>query len=135
MCFLTIDLRTGEACALNAGHTWPFLVHQENGQSRCEKIPGGGSLLGTGNHKYGIHEFSLAEGDTLFLYTDGLVENEGLKGEMLNFRKISRVLSKPAPLDHLMSELETLARQIWSGTKLSDDVTFLGIRFYGKGIL
>lgn len=128
MCFLTIDLKTGNACALNAGHTWPILARREDGKFLCEKIPGGGSLLGSGKHNYGVHEFRLNEGDTLLMYTDGLLENEGLQGEALSFRKIRALLSKPAPLQEQMNELELTARKLWSGNSLADDVTFLGIR-------
>jgi serine phosphatase RsbU (regulator of sigma subunit) len=131
MCFLSIDLATGKACALNAGHTWPILARYNNGEIRCEKIPGGGSLLGSGKSQFGIHEFSLDKGDTLLLYTDGLVENEGPGGEVLNFRKMRSLLTKPAPLEGIMAELETTVRSLWSGQKLADDVTFLGIRYQG----
>ncbi|MEY3902493.1 MAG: putative rane protein, partial [Pseudomonadota bacterium] len=128
MCFLTIDLKTGAACALNAGHTWPIFARREDGKILCEKIPGGGSLLGSGKHNYGIHEFMLNEGDTLLLYTDGLLENEGLQGEVLSFRKIRALLSKSAPLHEQMNELELTARKLWAGNNLADDVTFIGIR-------
>ncbi len=131
MCFLSIDLRSGEACALNAGHTWPILARRDEEKILCEKIPGGGSLLGSGNHNYGVHEFKLTAGDTLLLYTDGLVENESEKGEVLNFRKIRQLMSKPMPLTEQMQDLENTVRTLWSGCKLSDDVTFLGIRFNG----
>jgi serine phosphatase RsbU (regulator of sigma subunit) len=132
MCFLSIDLRSGDACALNAGHTWPILARDENGSIRCEKIPGGGSLLGSGNHSFGVHEFKLNSGDTLLLYTDGLVENEGQNGETLNFRKLRNLLSTPLSLSEQMGNLEQTVRNLWSGQKLSDDVTFLGIRFSGQ---
>ena len=132
MCFLTIDLKTGEACALNAGHTWPIFVHKDNGSLRVEKIPGGGSLLGSGTQKFGIHEFKLKSGDTLFLYTDGLVENEGKGGETLNFRKLRTLLSEPLSLSEQMENLEQTIRSLWTGQKLSDDVTYLGIRFSGS---
>lgn len=131
MCFLSIDLKTGNACVLNAGHTWPILARREGDGIRCEKIPGGGSLLGSGKCTYGRHEFILNEGDTLLMYTDGLIENESAQGEVLNFRRIKSLMSKPAPLDDQMLELENAARRLWSGQKLADDVTFLGIRFNG----
>ncbi|NBX16231.1 MAG: hypothetical protein EBR09_02580 [Proteobacteria bacterium] len=131
MCFLSIDLKSGEACALNAGHTWPILARSENGTVRCEKIPGGGSLLGSGMHKFGVHEFNLVRGDTLLLYTDGLVENEGQGGETLNFRKLKTLLSAPLPLSEQMGNLEKTVKNLWAGQKLSDDVTYLGIRFSG----
>lgn len=131
MCFLSIDLATGKACALNAGHTWPILARHNNGEIRCEKIPGGGSLLGSGKSQFGIHEFSLDKGDTLLLYTDGLVENEGPGGVVLNFRKMKSLLTKPAPLEGIMADLESTVRTLWSGQKLADDVTFLGIRYQG----
>jgi len=131
MCFLTIDLQTGQACALNAGHTWPILARRERDRVVCEKIPGGGSLLGSGKHSFGVHEFKLGEGDTLLLYTDGLTENESLKGEVINFRRLRSILGVHRPLQVQMNELESALWTLWNGCKLADDVTFLGIRFNG----
>ena len=129
MCFLSIDLKTGNACSLNAGHPWPILAKVSEQKSVCEKIPGGGSLLGSGMHKYGIHHFELKHGDTLFLYTDGLVENESVTGDVVNFRKLKSILTKHMPLAEQMLEIESTIRTLWQGSKLTDDVTFLGIRF------
>ncbi|MEY2987948.1 MAG: putative rane protein [Pseudomonadota bacterium] len=131
MCFLTIDLKTGDAWALNAGHTWPILVRTVNGAVRCEKVPGGGSLLGSGTKKYGVHEFSLMSGDTLLLYTDGLVENESKQGETMSFRKLRNLLSEPGSLSEQMRNLEHAIKHLWADQRLSDDVTYLGIRFKG----
>ncbi|MEN9825961.1 MAG: hypothetical protein RI953_1706, partial [Pseudomonadota bacterium] len=50
---------------------------------------------------------------------------------VLNFRKMRSLLTKPAPLEGIMAELETTVRSLWSGQKLADDVTFLGIRYQG----
>lgn len=129
MCFLSIDLNNGKACSLNAGHTWPIITKKAEGKTICEKIPGGGSLLGSGQHSYGIHHFHLEQGDTLLLYTDGLVENEGSNGDVLSFRKLKGILAKPTSLAEQMHEIESTMKSIWRDNKLSDDVTFLGLRF------
>jgi serine phosphatase RsbU (regulator of sigma subunit) len=131
MCFLSIDLNTGKSCSLNAGHPWPIIAKISDEKTVCEKIPGGGSLLGSGVHNYGIHHFELQRGDTLFLYTDGLVENQSINGDVVNYRKIRSILSKHMPLSEQMQELEGTIKNLWQGTKLADDVTFLGIRYGG----
>ena len=129
MCFLSIDLSTGEACSLNAGHTWPIFARNNGGEISCEKLPGGGSLLGSGSQSYGIHSFSLNQGDTILLYTDGLVENESKNGEVLNYRRLRTILSTNGTLAEQMQSLEQTIAKLWTDVKLSDDVTFLGVRF------
>ena len=129
MCFLSIDLSTGEACSLNAGHTWPIFARRNGGEISCEKLPGGGSLLGSGSQSYGIHSFSLNQGDTILLYTDGLVENESKNGEVLNYRRLRTILSTNGTLAEQMQSLEQTIAKLWTDVKLSDDVTFLGVRF------
>ncbi len=129
MCFLSIDLSTGEACSLNAGHTWPIFARRNGDAISCEKLPGGGSLLGSGSQSYGIHSFSLNQGDTILLYTDGLVENESKNGEVLNYRRLRTILSTNGTLAEQMQSLEQTIAKLWAGVKLSDDVTFLGVRF------
>ena len=59
----------------NAGHPPPALLHADDGACLLEKVPE--PLLGLGVGHRQEHEVVLHAGDTLLLYTDGLVERRG----------------------------------------------------------
>ncbi|MCV2396247.1 serine/threonine-protein phosphatase [Actinotalea sp. M2MS4P-6] len=74
---LAVHLETGVYQVAAAGHPPP--IHHHAGEGRLEVIRStGGPALGVvGAPTYVAHEGRLAYGDTLLLYTDGLVEDAG----------------------------------------------------------
>lgn len=79
-----VDLSTGHAVFANAGHNPPALRHA-GGSFAYQRVRPNLVLGGMDGIPYAIHELSLAPGDTLFLYTDGVTEatdaHNGLFGE------------------------------------------------------
>jgi anti-sigma regulatory factor (Ser/Thr protein kinase) len=70
--YAVFDPETGELCAANAGHLPPLVVC--NGTTRVLELPPGAPL---GAFPYGNlpeHVTTLAPGETIFFYTDGLIE-------------------------------------------------------------
>jgi serine phosphatase RsbU (regulator of sigma subunit) len=65
--------RTGEVAIASAGHLPPILLGRE---TRALEIPPG-RPLGAGTSRYEQATFHLDVGETLFCYTDGLVERRG----------------------------------------------------------
>ena len=67
---------------INAGHNAPILLHEGGAQERLEigGIPLGISLDGASSH-YDLGNVELRAGDTLIIFTDGLVEAMNEKGE------------------------------------------------------
>ncbi|WP_405851187.1 SpoIIE family protein phosphatase [Streptomyces sp. NBC_00090] len=73
--YIHYDPRTGRARIANAGHP-PPLVREPDGTVRIvDDVLG--VPLGVGGFPFGTLEIELQEGDTLALYTDGLVEARG----------------------------------------------------------
>ncbi len=70
MCLLSLDIASGAVTLANAGHPPP--LHCAGG--RTELIEGRSPLLGIPVRKAGELELRLGVGETLLLYTDGLVE-------------------------------------------------------------
>jgi serine phosphatase RsbU (regulator of sigma subunit) len=66
----------------------------------------------------------------VFLFTDGLLENEGPKGETFNMKQLAAALGK-APREASRAHAAVLesARAIWKGAPPKDDVTALTLRW------
>lgn len=70
VCCGVYDLQTGQCELANAGHLPPLIV----GSGGTRFLPLGGALLGVESTSTRSYTFTLAPGDVLVLYTDGLVE-------------------------------------------------------------
>ena len=69
-----LDPATGALTYVNAGHNWPVLRHASGAMERLEA---GGLPLGiTSARPYEFGTATLAKGDLLLIFTDGLVEAE-----------------------------------------------------------
>lgn len=82
------------------------------------------------NARFLVHRLILAQGDTVFLYTDGLTEARNRAGQEYGLHRIRTLAARnvgKAP-DGLISEcLEDLAN-FSGGLKQSDDLTLLAVR-------
>lgn len=79
---LAVDLDTGQFWVSTAGH--PPAVHLHAGSGRVEMIetPGGPALGVVEAPVFTVHAGQLEVGDTVMLYTDGLVESPGADVEL-----------------------------------------------------
>lgn len=107
----------------NAGHPPPVLICADGTVELLERTPN--RLLGvTADAERVDHEFQLNPGDTLFLYTDGLVERRTVPlddGTARLIRELGRIGREP--LDRLCDDLVGTM-----GTDLDDDVALLAVR-------
>lgn len=129
-----LDLHTGSFTYVNAGHNAP-LLRRKNGNYEYLQVDPGFVLAGLEGMKYESSELQLGEGDTFFLYTDGVTEaldpDEQLYGEdrlrdALNDEH-GRALRVSELLPYIRSELEEFAQ----GAEQADDITMLGITYWG----
>lgn len=113
---------------VNAGHNTQYLLRENGALESLEStgrplglLPGGG---------YREREVILQAGDTLFLYTDGLVETESAAGEEFGAERLERSLieARAAGLDKLMVAVETAVRQHSGGAEARDDATMVVLR-------
>jgi serine phosphatase RsbU (regulator of sigma subunit) len=130
--FLTLFLATlapdGTVRALNAGHCEPILWSKRDGALRS--IPKCGVALGMiPDEVYRAHEpLSMATGDVLVAYTDGLTEarKPGSEDDFFGEEGLKRVLAEGAAAGlsarELCAKLAEAALEL-SGGKREDDVT------------
>ena len=139
-----VDLASGAVTCVNAGHNPPIILHARPGADghRAEYLrirPG--LVLGTmPGIKYRSQTLSLAPGDALYLYTDGITEQPNEKGELFGEERLQRTLDEMlaggTPLfDGARSPVPgTILACVQAhglGTEQADDQTQLVIRFNG----
>lgn len=113
---------------INAGHNPPLLVRD----GRMQEFDVGTIPLGIIDLP-GIEEATVKyeEGDTLFMYTDGLMEQHNKADEMLGEHRIHFKLAEVAERDvrEIVAEMRAMYDGFCQGAEQEDDVTLLAVRF------
>ncbi len=129
MFFLSIEVKTGKTCFLNAGHRLPFLYKSSTGE--LTRIRGGGDVLGFSDEpRFEGNEFIMEPGDVIVLYTDGLFENKDKDGNVLKEKFMRQHIAKHA---HNLSGLRTSCMEIIEAqgkdAVVDDDVAMIFISY------
>lgn len=121
--FALLDPTSGHLCYANAGHEPPYRQRQGNAAELWATGMPLGMLPGT---RYVEYETTLAPGDSLLFYSDGLVEAHNPASEMFGFPRLQRLLTEQndsVPLiDALLGEFQCFTGEGW---EQEDDVTLL----------
>lgn len=124
-----MDLTTGTISYCNAGHNPPIVI--KNG--RAEYLDTEPSLLlGVElSAKYTAHELTLAHGDTLFLYTDGLTEAENAEHETFGEKRALETAAHFGTLtaEQQIEQMHQAVDQFVNNAEQSDDLTMLAIQY------
>jgi sigma-B regulation protein RsbU (phosphoserine phosphatase) len=117
----------GSACYTSAGHP-PVLLRRRN--ARIEELPSTDIPLGLfGNHAYSSRDLVIEPGDTMLLYTDGVVETVNESGEFFGLDRLRDfVRSETRSPRALAAALYRRIATHQDMKKLDDDVTFLAVR-------
>ncbi len=119
MVMVAVDLATGRIDYINAGHT-PVMLIRANGS---DYILHGGSPLGLKRDpNFGIGHSHGASGETLFLYTDGLLEN-AKTAKRLQLHHLSQILAYDESPQTLKNRLEQLVSR--GAATLEDDYSYI----------
>jgi serine phosphatase RsbU (regulator of sigma subunit) len=124
--YALLDPATGRLQYANAGHNWPYRRHDgEVGELRAN-----GMVLGVmPDTTYEDCETTIAAGETLLLYSDGLVEAHSPEGEMFGSERLRKsVLEQAASgtplIEYLLDELADFTGRGW---EQEDDITLLTV--------
>ncbi len=127
-CFYGIfDPATGLVRYANAGHDMPYLRRSAGG---VEELRARGMPLGLlPGMPYEEKEVVLQPGDTLLLYSDGLVEAHNSQREMLGFQQVRGLIDGHAGgADLILHLLDRLAAFTGADWEQEDDVTLLTVQ-------
>jgi sigma-B regulation protein RsbU (phosphoserine phosphatase) len=125
MLYLRLDTAQGALRIANAGHTFPLFVNGSVNELELSGLPLGVDA----DSDYREATASLAPGDTVILYTDGVLEAESAEGEIFSYERLHALVSanltlRPrAMMARLLHELRS-----WSAGSQSDDVTIVILR-------
>ena len=121
-----LDLKTGNLQFANAGHN-PPLLKRADGSFEYLKTRAGFVLAGMEGVRYRVAELTLAPGDRLFLYTDGVPEatnaDNKLYGEdrLLDFMNQNSTVEAKALLQRLKANIDEFV----GDAPQFDDITML----------
>lgn len=131
MACLSLDARNGRLVFANAGHVLPYLL-RKNAQ-HWEMLEASGLPLGKSldsDYLQTAIELTLDVGDKLFLYTDGLVEEESPSGEPFGYDRLEFLLNANVDVEDpedLRNILMDALRVHCRGTAYTDDITIVVI--------
>lgn len=131
-CYLVCDVESGRVLIGNAGHTRPLSLHPASGRleilKRCHrtKAPALGIVA---DFQYSNSEQTLAEGDSLLLYTDGLFEASDPAHQMYGEERMVDFLRDHLDLDTglLIDRLIADVHRFTGSGNFEDDVCLLSI--------
>jgi len=125
MFYAMLDTRRGILRMANAGHNYPVLINGQVSEVELSGLP-----LGVdGDSEYDEASAVIRPGETMVLYTDGVIEAGPPGGEIYGYERLERTLRhhaclKPrALLAVLLHEL-----RLWSGADQADDITIVIFR-------
>jgi len=136
MLFVTVvagilDLDNGMLEMVNAGHDAPWCIGA-TGNIESLNGDGGPPLCVLDDFDYPVQRRQLAEGDTLFLLTDGITEAMNANKELYGMERVTIVLGRDLAGGHPRARVAALredVRQFVGETEASDDLTLLVIRW------
>lgn len=129
-----LEISTGKLFYVNAGHCPPLLHKRGEDGFRYLRDVHGTVLAYFEDTRYQQGELQLAEGDELFLYTDGVTETVNAKGEQFGYDRLAAFLNEHRE-DVLEEVLPTLKAEIdtFAGNEPQfDDITMLMMRLKAK---
>jgi sigma-B regulation protein RsbU (phosphoserine phosphatase) len=112
-----------------AGHGGMVLLGPEKGS--LEYLPAGGTVLGSFDGPWEDSTALFAPGAFLVLFTDGLLEAEGLDSEQFGRPRLERVLREFDPTDHpqeLVDRMEKSVKEFVGDRDLGDDLTIFVLK-------
>lgn len=123
-CYVSLDITARRLTYANAGHNPPILLHASG---RTDLLAPTGTVLGVfadGNYEQG--SFSIAEGDRLVLYTDGITEGRNPAGDEFGEERLTesatrhRALSADDMLAAMLRDVEAFNAGVYE-----DDATLI----------
>jgi len=122
--FCAIQRKTGRLTFINCGHP-PLAIGNSEG---FEFIPASGRRLGLeSNIDFQVNALQLTTSGRIFIYTDGLTENQGASGKTLTPKRLLRLLaeSRLHTPESVSKVIQGTIEALWGPEGDRDDTTFL----------
>jgi len=128
-----LDLATGRAVLVSAGHEHPFLVR--DGRAEEHRLDGGPPFC-LMEFPYPAEPLQLAPGEGLVLITDGVTEAQDGKGALFGAASARGAVAGTAggTATAMVEALRDAVRTFEGGAEPSDDLTVMALRWRGNGL-
>jgi len=127
-CFIAvIDTENMRLCYANAGHNFPYLFHGRSGELEMLMEASGFPLGFEEDSLYQEYSTDFATGDSIVLYTDGIVECRRADEEELGYERMEALIRQTVgkePFGSAQAMLE-FTREFSGTPNLEDDATVL----------
>ena len=128
-----LDITTGNMQFANAGHN-PPLIKRANGEFEYLKTRAGFVLAGMEGMKYRSGELTLAPGDRLFLYTDGVTEATNMDNQLYGEQRLIGFMNRNSAVGakELLPALKADIDKFVGEAPQFDDITMLMFDYQPK---
>ena len=123
-----LDLKTGTMTYINAGHEPPLIVHQDGSMEQIESTTMPFAMIE--EIPLEISEMTLAPGDTMAIFSDGIPEATTSGDKFLGLADVKEVLinHRGEPLPNIRDRIVKIVETFLAGGPASDDVTLVMLR-------
>jgi sigma-B regulation protein RsbU (phosphoserine phosphatase) len=129
----TINLRSGQVTYSNAGHN-PPLIKRASGE--VEEVPDlHGPLLGVlEGREYGEGTLTLAPGDVLLIFTDGVTEAMDTGDNLYSDERLLQTVLDISEIsaDSVLNTVRSSVDEYALGAEQSDDITMITLQYKGQ---
>jgi serine phosphatase RsbU (regulator of sigma subunit)/anti-sigma regulatory factor (Ser/Thr protein kinase) len=122
---LSIDLATGSAILANAGHNLPYLRRHSGA---VEQLSARGMPLGLmPGSEYDETTTTIAAGELVLLYSDGITEQRDARGEMFDYARTEAVVREATGSADLVDRTTAALAEFSGDVEQEDDITLVAL--------
>jgi sigma-B regulation protein RsbU (phosphoserine phosphatase) len=125
-----LHIPSGHVTCSNAGHNRPFILRKDGSLEQLPKMRG--IALGVmEGFLFASHDFTLQNGDTILLYTDGVNEAMNPEGELFGEERMAEVIKNNSNADaaELTRGLKNAVHAFAGRAEQSDDITIMALKY------
>ncbi|HMO57119.1 MAG TPA: PP2C family protein-serine/threonine phosphatase, partial [Roseiflexaceae bacterium] len=124
MLYAVLEPRLGRLHFANAGHLYPVLINGQVSELELSGLP-----LGVDDESdYGEASTILHPGDTVLLYTDGIIEAANAADEIYGYERLEHLLATTSPKPRALVAALLAELRSWSLAAQTDDITMVVVR-------
>jgi len=121
-----VDVRSGEMRFTNAGHNPPYILRKSTG-IECLNQRHGPIIGAVEDVAFKESESQLSEGDSVFIFTDGVTEAMDVSGQLYSEDRLEKFLKQAngSSAEQLTQDTVAAVEDFATGAEQADDITIL----------